>query len=50
MCEVVVLLIKPIILFFVDLLVAVASLEFRPTIKRQYFHETNQPLIWVDLN
>ena len=33
MCEVVVLLIKPIILFFVDLVVAIASLELRPTIK-----------------
>ena len=48
-CDVV-LLIKPIILFFVDLLVAIASLDLRPTIKRQYFHETNQTLIWVDLN
>ena len=50
MCEVVVLLIKPIILLFVDLVVAIASLDLRPTIKRQYFHETNQTLIWVDLN
>ena len=50
MCEVVVLLIKPIILLFVDLVVAIASLDLRPTIKRQFFHETNQTLIWVDLN
>ena len=50
MCEVVVLLIKPIILLFVDLVVAIASLDLRPTIKPQFFHETNQTLIWVDLN